>query len=295
MAISIPKVIKFNASGPAQAGPHPPDGPARAIGREPITGLATPGSLTTEIWRAIEEQRIVVHYQPQYDLATGQIVSVEALARISREGGDLLYPHGFIAEAEENGLIVGLNRAVTMQACRDFAHWRSCGAIIERVAVNLSANQLNMDLHFMDFVSETLVATGLGYADIEFELTERQLLESDSAGMDTLTALGTAGSRLALDDFGSGFSSLSYLTANNVHSIKLDRTMVRWLPEHHTTGRIVQHLLQLADELGLQVIAEGVEFRSQYDFLADSGCHLAQGFYLAPPLPHHQLLPLITP
>ncbi|MCZ6616916.1 MAG: EAL domain-containing protein [Gammaproteobacteria bacterium] len=250
--------------------------------------------LMKHLWDAIQDQQVVVHYQPQFDLATGQIAAMEALVRISGPSGNLLYPDSFIKAAEECGLIVNLGRAIARQACQDFAGWRKSGFSVERIAINLSANQLNLDHFFFEFMQSTLSETGLTFQDIEFELTERQFLESDGSGTNTLRALSNAGSRLALDDFGTGYSSLSYLTTLDIDTIKLDREMVRRLPNHDTTSCIVSHLLVLAEDLGLQVVAEGVETKDQKNFLTEAGCHLAQGFFLALPLPRDQVQSLLT-
>jgi EAL domain-containing protein (putative c-di-GMP-specific phosphodiesterase class I) len=237
-----------------------------------------------ELWEAIIEDRIVVHYQPQYELATGRISGVEALARFEDRSGKLRLPGEFIVAAEECGLVVPLGRSVIHQACRDMAGWRAQGLRLERTAINLSAHQLNKDSGLVSYVSTTLVKSGLSWCDIEFELTERQLLEAESPGMFSLATMVAMGARLALDDFGMGFSSLGYLTTFDVHTIKLDREMIRRVPHETRPTRIASHVLALARDLSLEVVAEGLETDAQREYLVNAGCRYAQGFRLAPPM-----------
>ncbi len=271
--------------------PMPAPGPAR----RPAPGCTQPGAseLLGHLWDAITENRVVVHYQPQFDMRTGAVVSMEALVRFEDAAGTLHRPATFIAEAEDSGLIVGLGRAVARQACLDLAHWRAEGFPIKRVAINLSANQLNMDTQLVTFLDDTLSATGLAFSDLEFELTERQLLDSDSVGGGRLSELYDAGSRIALDDFGTGFSSLAYLLSLDIHTIKLDCDMVRRLPDDATAARVIEVMVRLAKDLDLEVVAEGIELESQRVLLADMGCDLAQGFCFTPPLPMAELKSLL--
>ena len=249
-----------------------------ALKHEPVSHDFTLGDL----WHAIADDRIVNHYQPQYDFVTGRTVAVEALARVIGEDGDLVYPDRFIVQAEESGMIVPLGRAVIRQACQDLARWRRQGHTLDRVAINLSAYQLKVDTLLIDYIEKMIDAHGLDFSDLEFELTERQAL--DGNGLDTLQTLAAAGARLALDDFGIGYSSVAYLAELDIRTVKLDRSMVSRLPEDRATAGIVRHLLAMARELDMEIVAEGIETQEQNDYLAHAGCHLGQGYLVAKPM-----------
>ena len=236
-----------------------------------------------QLWNAISDDRIVNHYQPQYDLATGRTVAVEALVRVVDEDGEMLFPDRFIVEAERSGMIVPLGRTVIRQACRDLAGWRRQGLTLDRVAINLSAHQLKVDSLLLNYVDKMLDIHGLQHY-LEFELTERQELDQDGPGIDTLNTLAAQGARLALDDFGIGYSSVHYLSALDIRTVKLDRSLVSRLPEDRTTMGVTRHLLAMAEELDMEVVAEGIETQAQNDYLAEARCDLGQGFLVARPM-----------
>ncbi len=235
------------------------------------------------LWQAITDDRVVLHYQPQVDVDTGRVIALEALVRIAAEDGALVYPDRYIADAEDSGLIVPLGREVIRQACRDLASWRAAGLSVQRVAINLSAHQLNLDRMLTTAVDEITSANGLTHADLEFELTERQALDRGGPGMKSLRTLAEAGARLALDDFGVGYSSISYLTELPFSVVKIDRSMVAQIPANETTGCVIRHLIAMASELGIEVVGEGVETAAQRDFLLAADCRLMQGYLLSRP------------
>lgn len=237
-----------------------------------------------DVWQAIAEDRIEVHYQPQVDLKSGEVVSAEALVRIRDRDGSLVYPDQFIEMVEGTALIGPMGRLVIEHACRDLAHWRSLGMTLRHVSVNLSAHQLEVDAELVDFVDEVLTANGLAYADIEFELTERQHLQSAQGGNEVLHELAARGSRLVIDDFGVGFGSNLYLTELPVSGLKLDISMTRQLGNNEAATKVVQSLVTLADDLGLEVVAEGIETAQQQDILAGMGCTHGQGYHYAAPV-----------
>jgi EAL domain-containing protein (putative c-di-GMP-specific phosphodiesterase class I) len=290
--VAFPEI--FTAPARPLAGAHE-DGVVIAIGNAqsvvldasvPSFGQQQPPTALSdgELWNAINEKRVRVHYQPQFDFSAGRTVAVEALARINGETGELVLPERFIEQAECNALIVPLGRAVISEVCRDLAGWRAEGTDIEHVAINLSAHQLNVDETLASFVARALAEHGLSATDLEFELTERQFLESAGTGMNTLRELTDMGASIALDDFGIGYSSVSYLAEMPVHAVKLDRSMVARIPEHRTTERVIRHLVAMALDIGVRVIGEGIETWDQHDYLASCGCHLGQGFLFAEPM-----------
>jgi len=252
-------------------------------------GAAQPGWLLD----AISDERVVVHYQPQYDLISRRVVSVEALVRLTDTRGELYYPDSFIEVAEESGLILALGRVVIKQVCRDLAEWRAQGLELASVAINLSASQLSLDDMLGPFIDKMLMSYDLAYSDLEFEITERQQLDHRGPGAETLRTLAHNGSRLALDDFGIGYSSISFLTELPIDTVKLDRSMVSKVLTDQTTQRVIHHLMNMAKDLGLKVIAEGIETDEQDDYLREVSCDLGQGFGFARPMPADRLAELI--
>ena len=179
-----------------------------------------------------------------------------------------------------------LGRAIIERVCTDLAGCSNRGAPLQRVAINLSGNQLNTDTRLPEFIDQLVARHGLSYRDLEFELTERQQLLENSAGMDVLKELSRRGSRLVLDDFGTGYSSFAYLSLSGmpISAFKLDRALVSRLPEDRATQCMVSNLLSLAADLGIDVVAEGVENDAQNAYLANSGCSHAQGYRYARPM-----------
>jgi EAL domain-containing protein (putative c-di-GMP-specific phosphodiesterase class I) len=237
-----------------------------------------------DIWEAIAEQRIVMHYQPQYEMQSNQTVAAEALVRLFDAEGQLIYPARFIDMVEESDLIVPFGRAVIEQVCADLAACRADGYTLQRIAINLSANQLNSDTSLLEFTDEVVERYGLTYSDLEFELTERQNLTPNCEGFRLLTALAERGARIVIDDFGIGYSSITYLTELPITAFKLDRTLISRLPEDKAMQSVVKSLLMLAADLELEVVAEGIETQDQNDYLARAGCLLGQGFGYAKPM-----------
>ena len=237
-----------------------------------------------DVWAAIAEQRVVMHYQPQYHMLSGATVAAEALVRLVDHDNNLIYPDSFITLVEQNDLIVPLGRAVIEQVCADLAACRREGYTLRRVAINLSAHQLNIDTSLIEFVDQTITRHGLEWADLEFELTERQHLTSKCDGIASLKAFVECGARLVIDDFGIGYSSVVYLTELPISAFKLDRALISRLLEDEALQCVVKSLIALADNLDLEVVAEGIETDAQNEYLKSVGCEFAQGFGYAKPM-----------
>ncbi len=237
-----------------------------------------------EVWEALNADRLVVHYQPQYDMESGKTVAAEALVRLIDTDGQLIFPDRFIDPVEQRDLIVPLGRAVIEQVCLDLATCREEGLPIHRIAVNLSAHQLVADSGLLRFTDRLVARHGLEYDDLEFELTERHGLTPDCEGYAVLDALAERGARIVIDDFGVGYSSVIYLAELPVAAFKLDRSLVARLLEEKPAQALIDGLLGLARNMGLDVVAEGVETRAQGEYLAAAGCPLAQGFGFARPM-----------
>ncbi|MBS1169383.1 MAG: GGDEF-domain containing protein [Burkholderiaceae bacterium] len=230
--------------------------------------------------RALERGELVLHYQPQINLADGQISGVEALLRWDHHEMGAISPAEFIPVAEESGLIIEIGKWALQAACGQMRAWCDAGIAPSRVAVNLSTRQvkdasLALDIHTI------LNQAGLSAQQLELEITEGILMENMHANIRFLQQLRLAGVSLSVDDFGTGYSSLSYLKRFPVNQLKIDRSFVRDLPGDGEAFIIA--IISMAHSLGLTVVAEGVETAEQLRFLRDNGCDIAQGYYFALP------------
>lgn len=237
--------------------------------------------LISDLRQAVANRQLVLHYQPQIDLRSNAIIGVEALIRWQHPSRGLVPPDQFIPLAEESGLIVEIGAWTLEEACRQMAVWRAEGAGLACVAVNISAVQLYRgDLE--NTVSETLKRHALPASCLELELTESSLIRDTSQVLEKLDHLKGLGVRLSIDDFGTGYSSLAYLQRLAVDMLKIDRTFVQNL--HTPDGAaIVSAIIQMANALGLETLAEGVEESVTGEVLRTLGCHFAQGYHYARP------------
>jgi EAL domain-containing protein (putative c-di-GMP-specific phosphodiesterase class I) len=249
--------------------------------------------LISDLRAAVQTHEIAVHYQPQVDIRTGRWTGLEALARWNHPTRGAINPTTFIPLAERVGLIDLLGKLVLETACAQHAHLRQHLAGAPRIlAVNVSALQLS-DPNFPDLVDACLTRNALSAADLYLEITESTLLTHGAPARQTLHVLARQGIGLAVDDFGAGYSSFAYLTDLPWTQLKIDRTITQ--QSDTPAGReIVRAILQLADALHLDVIAEGVEHDLQRAILATLGCQYAQGFLWANPQPYEQLEAQIT-
>ena len=239
-------------------------------------------ALERELRHAIEQERLSVHYQPQFACAGGALVGVEALLRWNHPEHGQVSPVEFIPIAEDSGLIVQLGRWVLERACGQVAAWERAGAPALMIAVNMSARQLREPC-FIDDVTRALARSGLAPERLELELTESVLMEDVDGAIAFMRAVRALGVRLAIDDFGTGYSSLAYLQCFPINQLKVDRSFVQLLP--HSGETIIQAVLALARGFGLTVVAEGVEEQAQLDWLREAGCDIAQGYLLGKPMP----------
>ena len=234
--------------------------------------------------RALERGEFVLHYQPQMDLASGAVVGAEALIRWNHPELGLLPPASFIPIAEESGLIVPMGDWVLREACRQGAEWRRAGGPELVMAVNISALQFKRgDLERS--VLEALAESGLPPALLELELTESILIRDTDKVLETVQRLKSHGLMLSIDDFGTGYSSLAYLKRFNVDKLKIDRSFVCDMVRNPNDAIIVRAIIQMARNLNLKTIAEGVEDEHLLSFLRLQYCDEAQGYYFSRPLP----------
>ncbi|WP_260291524.1 PAS-domain containing protein [Sedimenticola hydrogenitrophicus] len=240
--------------------------------------------LEGELRQALERKELVLHYQPQIRASNGRIIGFEALVRWQKADGELVAPMKFIPLAEETGLIVPIGQWVLRTACLTLAAWHKIECMQElSISVNLSARQL-IDETFIDQVDDILTQTGIHPHLLELEITESVAMENPVATVETLLELKALGVKLSIDDFGTGYSSLAYLKLLPIDRLKLDRAFVMDIETDPNDAAICTATIGLAHNLGLEVIAEGVESRAQSDYLSALDCDYMQGYYFSPPL-----------
>lgn len=242
-------------------------------------------TLCEELRLAIERKEFELYYQPQYELATGRIVGVEALIRWHHPARGLLLPPVFIPVAETNGSILDIGSWMIARACEQIAEWRELGLEPGCVAVNLSAAQFKLASGLDSLIGECLDRYAIPPRLLELELTESMLMETTNKHMEAFERVRRIGVRLAIDDFGTGYSSLDYLRSFRVDRLKIDRHFVEDLADNPDAAKIVLATIGLAHELGMEVVAEGVETAEQSKFLLAAGCELAQGNLFNKPMP----------
>jgi EAL domain-containing protein (putative c-di-GMP-specific phosphodiesterase class I)/GGDEF domain-containing protein len=238
--------------------------------------------IEAEMEQALAENRFHLVYQPQLSVANGRYAGVEALARMRTRDGRELAPGEFIPVAEDNGFIVGLGRWVIETACRQLASWREEGCAVPRMNINLSPRQLH-DPNLLGVIEGSIRAHQLRYGDLEIEITERCMVDDSPAVKDVLKALRARGVRIAIDDFGTGCSSFAYIAGQPLDMVKLDRSFLSRVGRDSRSRKVITGMINLARELGMELLAEGVETSLHEQFLRDEGCEFAQGFALARP------------
>jgi EAL domain-containing protein (putative c-di-GMP-specific phosphodiesterase class I) len=233
---------------------------------------------------AMERGEFLVYYQPQVDSNTGKVVGLEALLRWRHQDFGIVTPERFIPLAEESGLILPLGEWVLREACLQAAVWQDLGLLNGRVAVNLSAGQFRQP-RLEEKVASILEETGFGGSSLELEITESILMQDAAAAATTLWALRNMGVHIAVDDFGTGYYSLSYLKRFQIDKLKIDRSFIGDVGENADARAIAEIVINLAHTLKLKAIAEGVETAVQLELLRSLGCDEIQGYYIARPLP----------
>ena len=234
--------------------------------------------------RAVEKHEFHLVYQPQVCLRTGRIIGVEALMRWANPSRGVLTPYHFISSLEDFGLIHEVGEWVLFTACEQLRRWHEVGLEPMRVAVNVSAQQFE-DTLFIDKVRGALRETELPPDYLELELTESCLMSDPAAAGNLLREIREVGVRIAIDDFGTGYSSLRYLHEFPLNALKIDKNFVQSIGSHGRGGPISKMVIGLGQNLGLEVIAEGVETEAQLEYMREHGCDIAQGYLYSKPEP----------
>jgi diguanylate cyclase (GGDEF)-like protein/PAS domain S-box-containing protein len=240
-------------------------------------------ALEKELRRAIQNNELVLYYQPQVELKSEKIVGVEALLRWKHPHLGMIPPAEFIPLAEEMGLAVTLGEWVLRNACKQNKYWQDIGIPPLRVSVNLSPQQF-LQQGLVETVKNILRETGLDPQCLELEITESMAMDVERS-ISTLHHLNELGVQIAMDDFGTGYSSLNYLKKFSIHRLKIDRSFVNDIMEDQSNAKIVSTIISMAHGLNLEVIAEGAETKEQVDFLRQLNCDQVQGYYYSRPLP----------
>jgi EAL domain-containing protein (putative c-di-GMP-specific phosphodiesterase class I) len=240
-------------------------------------------ALETSLRRGLERGEFLLHYQAKVDLRTGAITGVEALVRWQHPDLGMVPPAQFIPLAEETGLIVPIGKWVLQTACTQNVAWQRQGLPPVRMAVNLSARQF-ADEDLLEDIAAVLESTGLRPELLEVELTESMVIQNTERAGRVLGELKKMGVRLAIDDFGVGYSSLTHLKRFPIDTLKVDRSFIRDLPEDPEDKAITEAIIAMGKSLNLTVVAEGVETQEQQSFLQDHACDEMQGFLFSKPI-----------
>jgi len=247
--------------------------------------------LLSDMRNGIQQGEFFLHYQPLIDFKTGKIVGAEALMRWTKANGEQISPATFIPIAEESGLILKLGLLALEESCRQLAEWQNKGFKLN-IAVNISTIQLSQ-LDFFKDIAEITKKHGISSSCLDLELTESLLLKETEKTMLMVKAVKQLGVKLSIDDFGTGYSSLSYLKRLNADQLKIDRSFIKDMPYDQDSIAITRAIIHMSHDLGLKIVAEGVENNKQHELLKTMGCDFSQGYYFSRPVDPHTFYKLL--
>ena len=242
-------------------------------------------AISSDLLAALERHELELYYQPQVEIASGRITGLEALLRWNHPERGMISPAVFIPIAEVTGMIVPLGRWVLEQACRQFQRWNRAGLTLPLLAINFSAAQFKASPNLDDELEQVFACYGIDPGKIELELTESALMEATEASSLMIERLRSLGVGIAIDDFGTGYSSLAYLRSYRVSRLKIAQDFVRDIATRAGDAAIVRATIGLARELGIDVVAEGVESAAALRLIETAGCRCVQGHYFSRPVP----------
>ena len=249
-------------------------------------------TLLEQLQMALRKEELTLYFQPQVDLRSGRMVGCEALVRWQHPVLGLIPPADFVGHAEESGLIVPFGEWVIATACRLNKKWQELGLLHIPVSVNLSARQFR-EIGIVDTIEQALHDTGLSARYLMLEITETSAMKDVDYTIAMLESLKQMGVQIALDDFGTGYSSLSYLKRLPIDLLKIDKSFVVGVPGDAEDASIISAIVGLAHNLGMQVVAEGVEKKDQLHFLRSINCDQMQGYFFSTPLPAQEFISLL--
>jgi len=238
--------------------------------------------LETELRKAIYNDELILKYQPQFHLETGELWGVEALVRWEHPERGLLQPDVFIPVAEDSGLVVELGEWVLRNACREWREMELQGKPVVKLSVNLSARQFR-DPYLIGMIQNVLDKSGFKPINLELEITETILMDYLDHAIEILDQIKSLGISVSIDDFGTGYSSLNYLKRLPIDALKIDKSFIRDIPYDNDDMEIASAVIAMAHKLHLDVIAEGLESEAQRTFLKQNQCDIGQGYYLGEP------------
>ena len=242
-------------------------------------------AISGDLHAALERNELELHYQPQVDIASGRITGLEALLRWNHPERGMILPAVFIPIAEVTGMILPLGRWALDEACRQFQRWNRAGLTLPLLAINFSAAQFKASPNLDDELEQIFASYGIDPGKIELELTESALMEATETSSRMIERLRSLGVGIAIDDFGTGYSSLAYLRSYRVSRLKIAQDFVRDIATHSGDAAIVRATIGLARELGIDVVAEGVETAAALRLIEAAGCRCVQGYYFSRPVP----------
>ncbi|QPG06743.1 EAL domain-containing protein [Salinimonas marina] len=249
-------------------------------------------TLRSQLRTALQQNQFELYYQPKVSLHNGKLCGAEAIVRWNHPDEGLLSPAYFIDLVEQSGIVHAFTRYTIESAVKQIKQWEDDETPLP-VAVNLSAYNL-MDTAFVPFVEKTLATSGIDPARLEFELTESATMVDISVSKRMISAFNSLGIRTSIDDFGTGMSSFAYLRELNVHTIKLDRAFITDVATNAKDEKIVEAMIALCHNLGIQVVAEGIEQQGQATLLKQLGCDVGQGYFFGKPAPHTDIDALLS-
>ncbi len=252
------------------------------------TSLLERVEIESGLRNALQKKELLLHYQPQFDILTGQAIGCEALIRWNHPVRGMLLPQSFIHLAEDSGLIDPLGEWIIREACNQSRLWRKTGITNIPIAINVSPRQLSSP-EFPRKIESILIEEGVHPHSIELEITENLSMISGGKLFSAIHDLHQSGFRLSIDDFGTGYSSLGYMKRFRLHKLKIDQSFIRGLPDNQDDSMITETIITLARNFRMNVVAEGVETMSQLNFLRERGCTVIQGFLLSRPVPPEEL------
>lgn len=234
--------------------------------------------------RSIKDQLISMHFQPQYGVQSNELIGFEALMRMTLEEGNMISPMAFIPVAEETGLIIELGEWAIQHVVEKIRDWLDKGYVFGHISVNVSGVQLKQP-DFAQLVHKIVSEAGVDPGYLELEITESILVDNLERNIQTLTRLREMGFMIALDDFGTGYSSFNYLRTIPLTCLKIDKSFIDYIGSSKKAEALVRQIIEIAREIDLKVVAEGVESQDQYEILAKTPCDLIQGYFYSKPLP----------